>query len=33
MNALSGERLVIDLRDGSGTIEGGVRTIFQTGRN
>ena len=30
-NALSGDRLVIDLVAGTGQIEGGVRTIFQTG--
>ncbi len=30
-NALAGERLVVDLVAGTGTIEGGVRTIFRTG--
>ena len=30
--ALSGDHLVIDLTAGTGRIEGGVRTIFQTGR-
>jgi lipopolysaccharide export system protein LptA len=28
---LAGQRLVLDLADGTGRIEGGVRTIFQTG--
>ncbi|WP_327793858.1 lipopolysaccharide transport periplasmic protein LptA [Harenicola maris] len=32
-NALAGERLVINLSDGTGTMEGRVRTIFQTGNN
>ncbi|GFE64582.1 LptA/OstA family protein [Litoreibacter roseus] len=30
-NALSGERLVVDLDTGQGRMEGRVRTIFQTG--
>lgn len=32
-NALSGQVIVIDLRDGSAKIEGRVKTIFQTGGN
>ncbi|SES09528.1 lipopolysaccharide export system protein LptA [Tranquillimonas rosea] len=32
-NTLSSDRLVIDLTTGTGTMEGGVRTIFQTGDN
>ena len=30
-NAITGERLVIDLENGTGNMEGRVRTIFQTG--
>ena len=30
-NALSGKTLTVDLTSGSGRIEGGVKTIFQTG--
>jgi lipopolysaccharide export system protein LptA len=30
-NAISGDRLVIDLASGTGQVEGRVRTIFQTG--
>ena len=30
-NALSGERLIVDLTSGTGRMEGRVRTIFQTG--
>ena len=30
-NALSGERMVVDLRSGVGTMEGRVRTILQSG--
>lgn len=30
-NALSGERLIVDLNTGSGVMEGRVRTILQTG--
>lgn len=32
-NALSGEKLTVDLTSGSGRMEGRVRTIFQTGDN
>ncbi|EPX77594.1 Protein-glutamate methylesterase family protein [Litoreibacter arenae DSM 19593] len=32
-NALSGEKLTVDLTSGSGRMEGRVRTIFQTGGN
>ncbi len=32
-NALSGEKLVVDLTAGSGRMEGRVKTIFQTGAN
>ena len=31
VNALSGEKLTVDLTSGSGRMEGRVRTIFQTG--
>lgn len=30
-NTLSSQKLTVDLTDGSGILEGGVRTIFQTG--
>lgn len=33
VNALSGEKLTVDLKTGSGRMEGRVRTIFQTGGN
>ncbi|RVV97857.1 lipopolysaccharide transport periplasmic protein LptA [Mesobaculum littorinae] len=32
-NALSSNRLSIDLTTGTGTLEGGVRTVFQSGGN
>lgn len=31
LNALSGEKLIVDLASGTGRMEGRVRTIFQTG--
>lgn len=33
VNALSGEKLTVDLNTGSGRMEGRVKTIFQTGGN
>lgn len=33
INALSGEKLTVDLNTGSGRMEGRVKTIFQTGGN
>ncbi|MCI5086068.1 MAG: lipopolysaccharide transport periplasmic protein LptA, partial [Rhodovulum sp.] len=30
-NALSGERLIVDLNTGQGTMQGRVKTIFQPG--
>ena len=33
VNALSGEKLIVDLASGTGRMEGRVRTIFQTGGN
>lgn len=32
-NALSGDRLTVNLKDGTGVMEGRVRTIIQTGNN
>lgn len=32
-NVISGDRLFVDLEAGTGRIEGGVRTVFQTGGN
>lgn len=32
-NAISGDRLVVDLDAGTGRMEGRVRTVFQTGEN
>ena len=32
-NAISGDRLLVDLNAGTGRMEGRVRTVFQTGQN
>lgn len=32
-NAISGDRLIVDLTAGTGRMEGRVRTVFQTGEN